>query len=595
MSGINNVSMDQKASLIWNNADILRGYYKEHEYGEVILPLTVIKRLHDTLLPTRESVINTFNDNSIPKAFLDTKLKKASGFDFYNTSSWTFSSLLSSKNLEENFNEYLDGFSENIQDIIDRFKFREKIKELADPDINMLFPIIQEFNKDSADFSADKVSTDEMGYVFEQLTKKFSEAIGDGAGEHFTSRDVVELMTDLLLAGAEDVINGEGETITVYDQTMGTSQMLTVMEDRLVNLNNTLNVELYGQELNPMTFAIAKSEALIRGKNPENMKFGDTLSNDQFEGYEFDFCISNPPFGEPWKKEQSVVEKEHREKGYEGRFGPGTPKISDGQQLFLLNGFSKLNENGRMAIIQNASSLYSGDPGSGPSKIREYFIKNDFVEAIIGLPTDLFYNTGIQTFIWIISNNKSENRKGKIQLIDASRMFTKRKKNLGDKKVDILGEEKDLIVQAYGDFAEKSYSLTSEKFIESKILDNDCFAYTRIILESVKKDSQGNTVFKLNKKGEKTNIPEIEKEAENIPFGEDIEEYIIREVYPFNPNAKWNKKLDKIGYEIPFTRLFFRYVKPEASEIIAERIKVLEESIILSFEKLTNKDVKVDE
>lgn len=595
MNTIDTVSMSQKAALIWSNADILRGYYKEHEYGEVILPLTVIKRLHDTLKPTKKAVMKVVEDKTIPSSFLDIHLKEASGLDFYNTSAWSFDSLLSSKNLEENFLEYIGGFSENIQDIITRFKFTEKVHELADPDVNMLFPILEVFNKPSADFSPSVVSTDEMGYIFEELTRKFSEAIGDGAGEHFTSRDVVELMTDLLLTNASKSLISDEETITVYDQAMGTSQMLTAMEDRLEGLNSSLNVELYGQELNPITFAIAKSEALIRGKNPERMKFGDTLSNDQFEGFEFDFAISNPPFGEPWKKEKERVEKEHIESGFDGRFGPGLPTISDSQQLFLLNGFSKLNENGRMAIIKNGSSLYSGDAASGSSKIREYFISEDYLEAIIGLPEKLFYNTGIQTFIWIITKNKPENRKGKIQLIDASRMFTDRRKNLGKKKVDVLEKEKDQIVIAYGEFQNKTYYLSDDKYLESKIFDNEYFGFTRITLESERKDSDGNPVFKVNKKGEITKKVEIDKETEDIPLLDNIDEYIEKEVTPFNKDAKWNKKLNKVGFEIPFTRIFYKYTEPVPSEKIAREIKTLEEDIVRAFENLSGQDVNTSD
>lgn len=594
MAKIDTISMSKKAALIWSNADILRGYYKEHEYGEVILPLTVIKRLHDTLAPTRDAVIAVRDNESIGKAFLDIELKKAAGFDFYNTSDWTFASLLTAKNLEDNFNEYLNGFSDNIQDIINRFKFREKISELADPDVNMLFPILQEFNKKHAYFGPDAFSTEEMGYVFEELTKKFSEAIGDGAGEHFTSPDIVELMTDILLVNAPETLIKDNETITVYDQTMGTSQMLTVMEERLLDLNTTLNVELYGQELNPITYAIAKSEALIRGKNPDNLKFGNTLSNDQFEGYKFSFGISNPPFGETWSKEKTRIDAEHK-LGDDGRFGAGLPKISDSQQLFLLNGLSKLNEYGRMAVIQNGSSLYSGNPGGGSSKIREYLIDGDYLEAIIELPENLFYNTPIKTYIWVLSKSKPEERKGKVQLIDASRVYSDRRIKLGDKKVDILESQRDLIVKAYGNFEEELHVLNDSNYLESKILSNDYFGFTRITLESPLKNDDGEIIYKHDKNGNLTDKPEIQKDYEDISLLDNIEEYILREVIPFNPEAKWNKKLDKVGYEIPFTQIFYKYQTPISSDILAKEIKEIEEDIVKIFENVTGQDVKVDE
>ncbi len=589
MAAVDAQNVQKKASLIWGIADILRGAYKEHEYGEIILPMTVIKRLHDTLLPTREAVLAT--NKTAPDALKNAMLTDASGYAFYNTSNFTFETLLAdADHIEDNFLDYLHGFSDNVQDVISRFKFEEKVAELADPEVNALYEIIKKFNEPMAYFGADVVSTDEMGYVFEELTRRFSEAIGDGAGEHFTSRDIVELMTDLLVIPDADELINDNSAKTIYDQTMGTSQMLTVMQDRLRALNANMSVQTFGQELNPVTYAIAKADTLIRGGNPDNMQYGDTLSNDKFTGYEFDYEISNPPFGIDWKKEADAVNKEYEEKGFEGRFGAGLPKKSDGQLLFMQNALSKLKKTGRMAIIQNGSSLFSGNPGGGESGIRQHLLENDYVDAIVQLPIDLFYNTGIATYIWLLSRTKKPDRQGKVQLIDASKMFVKRRKNIGDKRVDISDDDRALIVQAYGDFENKSYSV-NDKVLESKIYDNDFFGFTRVVVQTPMQDLNGNLV--LDKKGNLTFDKKLD-DTEDIPLKDDIDAYIEREVKPYNPNAVLNRKKDKIGYEIPFTRLFYKYLQPESSFKIAERIQGLEEHIVKGFEQLSGRDVKVD-
>lgn len=589
MAAVEAQNVQKKASLIWGIADILRGAYKEHEYGEIILPMTVIKRLHDTLLPTREVVIETAK--TAPEALKGAMLTSASGYAFYNTSNFTFETLLAdADHIEDNFLDYLHGFSENVQDVISRFKFEEKVAELADPEVNALYEIIKKFNEPMAYFGADVVSTDEMGYVFEELTRRFSEAIGDGAGEHFTSRDIVELMTDLLvIPDAEELIN-DNSAKTIYDQTMGTSQMLTVMQDRLRGLNANMSVQTFGQELNPVTYAIAKADTLIRGGNPDNMQYGDTLSNDKFSGYEFDYEISNPPFGIDWKKEADAVTKEFEEQGFEGRFGAGLPKKSDGQLLFMQNALSKLKKTGRMAIVQNGSSLISGNPGGGESGIRQYLLENDYVDAIIQLPTDLFYNTSIATYIWLLSRTKSAERLGQVQLIDESNMFVKRRKNIGDKRVDISDEDRSAIVKAYGEFEEKVY-LANGKELTSKIYKNDFFGFTRVTVQTPKTDEHGNVV--LDNKGKPLFNKELE-DTEDIPLSEDVDLYIEREVKPYNLRATLNRKKDKIGYEIPFTRLFYKYVEPESSSDIAERIQRLEEELVGNFEALSGRDVKVD-
>lgn len=582
-------NVQKQANMIWNVADILRGLYKPHEYGKVILPMTVIKRLHDTLLPTREAVLQaveqTKNMNDIMKKRF---IEKASGYAFYNTSNFTFDTLLADPaNIEANFRAFLNGFSDNMQDILANFKFDAEITTMADNDA--LYHVIQEFNKKESYLGPDKVTSTDMGYVFEELVRKFSESYNEEAGAHFTSRDIIYLMTDLLLVEDQDTLTGQDVVKTVYDQTMGTSQMLSAMTERIHDFNESAEVRTFGQELNPETYAIAKADTMIRGGNPENMKLGSTLSNDQFENFTFDYCISNPPFGVDWKKDKEKVEAENQ-KGENGRFGVGLPKISDGQLLFQLNGLSKLKNTGRMAIIHNGSALFSGAAGSGESLIRQYVIENDWLEAIVQLPNDLFYNTGIPTYVWVLTKNKSNNRQGKIQLIDASNMYEKRRKNIGEKRVDLPEACRDVIVQAYGEFENKEYTL-GDKTVKSKVFDNAYFGFVKVTVESPLRDENGNIVLKKGQPVADANL----RDTEDIPLKEDVQTYFEREIKPFNADAWLDRKKDKIGYEIPFTRLFYKYEALESSKTIAERIKTLEESIVTNFEALSGKDVKTDD
>lgn len=584
------INVQKQANLIWNVADILRGLYKPHEYGKVILPMTVIKRLHDTLLKTRDEVLKTAESTqSMNDVMREHLLKNASGYSFYNTSLYTFETLLADPaNIESNFRAYLNGFSENMQDILDNFKFDVEITTMADNDA--LFYVIQEFNKADAYLGPDKMTSTDMGYVFEELVRKFSESYNEEAGAHFTSRDIIYLMTDLLLIEDKDTLFKDHVFKTVYDQAMGTSQMLSAMTERIHDMNDTAEVATFGQELNPETYAIAKADTMIRGGDPGNMALGSTLTNDQFEGFTFDYCISNPPFGVDWKKDQKSVKTEH-ELGELGRFGVGLPRISDGQLLFQLNGISKLKETGRMAIIHNGSALFSGNPGAGESLIRQYVIENDWLEGIIQLPNDLFYNTGIATYIWIITKNKSPERQGKVQLVDASNMYEKRRKNIGEKRVDISEECRELIVQAYGEFDNKEYHL-GDKTVESKIFKNASFGFTRVTIERPQRDENGDIVYKKNGS---MSVDASLRDTEDIPLTEDINEYFEREVLPFSSEAWVDRKKDKIGYEIPFTKLFYKYTPPESSEVISERIKQLEESIVKNFQALSGKEVDTDE
>lgn len=576
-----------KANLIWEIATHLVGLYKPHEYGKVILPMTVLKRFDDILAPTKEAVVKKAEElqaqGMIP-ALMDGILTQTSGYQFYNKSKFDFKKLLAEPdNIEENFEDYIHGFSENVQDILTRFKFADEIKTMNSG--NVLYVVIQEFNSEKGDMSLGKITSADMGYIFEELVRKFSESYDEQAGAHFTSRDIIYLMTELLVAPEKDNIKAHGCSKTAYDMTMGTSQMLGCLEEKLKDINDNATVDCFGQEFNPETFAIAKADMLIKGSNASRMMYGDTLSDDKFSGYEFDYIISNPPFGIDWKKERTAVQDEAK-LGYDGRFGPGLPAISDGQMLFMLNGVKKLKEgSGRMAIIQNGSSLFTGDAGSGASEIRRYVITEDLVEAIVQLPTDLFYNTGISTYIWLISKNKSDERKGKIQLIDASKCFEKRRKNIGNKRVDLSSNCIDLIVNAYNDFSNDTYQ-DGDLSVESKVFDNDYFGYTKVTVLTPILDENGQPILKKGK-------PQPDKaktDTESIPLNEDIDEFIKKNVLPYNGFAYLDRKKDKIGYEIPFTRLFYKFVPPTPSEDIFAEIKALEKEETTLMKELFSKE-----
>lgn len=580
------INIQEKSSLIWAIADLIREYYKPHEYGKVILPMTVIKRFNDTLAPTKEKVLETYEKVKHLEV-IDGFLERASGYNFYNISKYDFEKLASdSTHIEKNFREYLNGFSDNVQDILENFDFDREITKLANN--GMLFLIIEAFNKPSAYMGADKITAVDMGYIFEDLIKRFSESYDEQAGAHFTSRDIIYLMTDLLIAEDKDTMIEEGVAKTVYDMTMGTSQMLTCMTERLTELDSEADVKVFGQEINPETFAIAKADMLIRGGNSDNMRQGNTLSDDKFPNYKFDYIISNPPFGIEWKVEKKAVEDEHK-LGDKGRFPVGLPKISDGQMLFDLNGIAKLKEDeGKMAIIHNGSSLFTGAAASGESEIRRYIIENDWLDAIVQLSTDVFYNTGITTYIWLISKNKSEERKGKVQLIDASKMVEARRKNIGNKRNDITEACREVIVKAYGEFKNNATYELDGKICESKIFNNEDFGFNRIQIETPLYDENGNKVMK----GKKI-VPDTSKrDYENVPLTEDIDSYFEREVKPYNPEAWIDKSKTKVGYEIPFTRYFYKYEAPEKSEVIAERIAKHEKEIMASLEKLFGKEEK---
>ena len=571
------------AALIWSVADDLVGAYKPHEYGLVILPMTVIKRFHDCLLPTHQAVLDTYK--KVEKlAVKDGFLRKASGYQFYNTSPFTFKTLIADpESITENFRAYLNGFADNVLDILARMDFDSQIKHMDEA--GLLYQVISDFCDTRGDFSPEKISAVDMGYVFENLVRRFSESYNEEAGAHFTSRDIIYLMSDLLVAGDESAFMGDGISKTVYDMTMGTSQMLTCMEERLKQLDADADVTVFGQEFNPFTFGIAKADMLIRGGDPNNMQFGDTLSDDKFSGYKFDYVISNPPFGIPWNREAKEVEAEYK-KGNAGRFVPGLPAKGDGQMLFLLNGVAKLKDDGQMAIIQNGSSLFTGDAGSGQSEIRRYLIENDWLDAIVQLPTNAFYNTPITTYIWIVTKSKPAHRHGKVQLIDASACGMSRRKNIGSKNTDISQNCRDLVVKAYGEFVDRTFDGLDENgssiMVKSKVIDAIEFGYNKITVESPETDENGNIVLKKGKP-----VADASKrDTENVPLAEDIDVYFEREVIPYNPNAWIDKKKTKVGYEIPFTRTFYEYKQVEPSDVIAKRIEEHEKSLMAKLHDL---------
>lgn len=568
-----NTNIQEKANLIWESATHLVGLFKPHEYGKVILPMTVLKRFDDALAPTKQAVLEMkkkLDATGANEQLIEGALTRTSGYAFYNTSKFDFQKLLADPdNIADNFDDYLKGFSANVADIISRFEFANTVGTMVEGGV--LFVMIQEFNSAKADMSPKKITSADMGYIFEELIRKFSESYDEQAGAHFTSRDVIYLMTDLLISPEKEEIKENGCTKTAYDMAMGTSQMLGCLTERLQALSEDAVLTCFGQEFNPETYAIAKSDMLIKGGNASGMMYGDTLSQDKFSGYEFDYIISNPPFGIDWKRERTEVEAEAK-KGYDGRFGPGLPAISDGQMLFMLNGVKKLKEgSGRMAIIQNGSSLFTGDAGSGASEIRRYVIGEDLVDAIIQLPTDLFYNTGIATYIWVLTKGKEMRRAGKVQLIDASKCFVKRRKNIGNKRVDLDDNCIRLILKSYESFEDGVFE-DNGLYVESKVYDKDFFGYTKVTVETAICDEAGKPVLK---KGKLQPVKGA-SDSEIVPLQEDVDEYMEKNVLPYNSLAYLDRSKDKIGYEVPFTRLFYKFVAPVPSNEVFEEIKSLE-------------------
>lgn len=575
MSLTSNVT--EKANLLWSIAEKLTGSYKPHEYGLVILPLTVIRRFDCILEPTHKEVLEKAKQiEKMPDAIKQVQFQQITKHPFYNTSNFTLKDVVANPNqVNKNFENYLNGFSANIRDeIIAKFNFGEQLKRLKDKDLLLI--VLQEFVTEKADFSPDKISNIEMGYIFEELIRRFSEAHNEDAGQHYTPREVIELMTELLFIDDEDIQNKKECSKSIYDPACGTGGMLSVASEYIEKRNLPVTLESYGQEINDETYAICKADILIKskdGKQAENIRNGNTLSDDKFGGLTFDYILSNPPFGREWKNEKTKVEQE-ADLGDKGRFGPGLPKISDSQMLFMLNIIAKMDkQNGKAAVIHNGSPLFTGDAGSGTSNIRKYILENDLLDAIIALPNDIFYNTGIATYIWIFNKRKAENRKDKVQLINANSLFEKRRKALGNKRNDISEENIKQIVDLYSKYESNDLSM---------IFDTKDFGYTTITVERPLKDENGRPVLKNGKKQPDSSL----RDTENVPLKEDILEYFKREVLPFAPDAWIDEKKNVVGYEIPFTRYFYKYEAPKPSTEIMDEIKLLEKDLMASLSQI---------
>ena len=560
-------NINEKANLIWAIADKLTGVYKPHEYGEIILPLTVIRRFDCILAETNEAVWEKYESvKSLPMR--DVLLTAASKQPFYNTSHYTFERLLNDPdNIEGNFHLYLQGFSENVRNIIAKFKFDAHITTMANKGI--LYIVLKEFTTPKANLHPAVISNLEMGYIFEEIIRRFSEAHNEDAGQHYTPREVIKLMVNILFNDDSSILSGTNVAKTIYDPACGTGGMLSVAEEYVHQLNTSAKILPFGQELNDQTFAICKADMLINGNEADFIKDGNTLTEDMFEGQKFDYTLSNPPFGREWKNERAKIETEAK-RGFAGRFGPGLPAVGDGQMLFLLTALSKMKEpkdgGSRITIIHNGSPLFTGDAGSGPSEIRRYILENDLLEAIVALPNDIFYNTGIATYIWVLSNKKrGTKREGKVQLINANGLYEKRRKALGNKRNDIPESAIGEITRLYGDFTESEIS---------KIFDNDEFGYTKITVERPLRDEAGKLIISKGKQQPDSNL----RDTENVPLTEDIAAYFAREVLPFAPDAWIDQSKSKVGYEIPFTRYFYKYEAPKPSmQVIAEILKIEKE------------------
>ncbi len=559
--------IDNKASLIWGIANILVHDFKPHEYGNIILPFTVLRRFDSVLADTKERVLKVAEEYPAITPPVDKLLKKVARQEVYNISRFDFKNLLDDpENIKINFQKYVNGFSSDVKEILSKergFDFDSQIENLHNAGV--LYLVIQEFGK--TDLHPETISNIEMGYIFEEVIRKFSETYIESAGQFYTPREIIRLMADLLLN--DEDLGEQNKIISVYDGACGTGGMLSIASETIKSINKTNEVFAAGQEINKQTYAICKGDMLLKGEINSKIKFGSTLSNDQFPEEKYDYIIMNPPFGTEWKKDEDEVKKEHK-RGAGGRFGAGLPPISDCQMLFLLNAIAKMKPNdgksggSRVAIVHNGSPLQGGDAGSGQSEIRRYVLENDLLEAIIQLPNGIFYNTGISTYIWLLSNKKANDRKGKVQLINASEMFVKRRKSLGEKRNDISENQINKIVEIYNNFKESK---------KCKILTTDDFAYRKVTVNQPLLDEDGKPL--LDKKGNM--IPDKElTDTENIPFNEDVQDFMKKNVLPFAPNAYIDESKTKIGYEIPFTRIFYKYTPPRDIDEIWSSIKELE-------------------
>jgi type I restriction enzyme M protein len=555
-----------KAALIWDIAELLRGEYKQADYGKVILPLVVLKRLDSVLAPSKENVLKQYTQvQSLKMENIDPILNRAAGLNFHNKSKFDFQKLLADPdNLAANLRNYINGFSSAARDIIEHFRFDEQITILDKA--NLLYLVMKEMN--TIDLHPSKVTSMEMGYIFEELIRRFAEASNETAGEHFTPREVIRLMVNLLFVDDKDLLTKKGVVKTLYDPACGTGGMLSIADEYLHELNPDAQLELFGQELNPESYAICKSDMLIKGQNADHIKLGNSFTQDQLENEKFDYMLSNPPFGVEWKKVEKEIKKEHEEKGKSGRFTAGLPRINDGAFLFLQHMISKMkpsNGGARIGIVFNGSPLFTGGVGSGESEIRRWIIENDWLEAVVAMPTDLFYNTGIATYIWIVTNRKDEKRKGKVQLVNAMSFYKRMSRNLGEKRNEISDDQIQKITKIYDDFVEGKFS---------KIFDNDYFGYWQVTVERPLKGEKGS--IELDKKGNPRADASL-RDTEIIPLNENIDEYFNREVLPYVPDAWMDRSKDKKGYEINFTKYFYKSQPLRSLEEIRNDILKLEQ------------------
>lgn len=565
----------EKADKIWEVANLLRGDYKRSDYGKVILPMTVLRRLDCVLAPNKQIVLDTLP--KVEKSSETTKdkvLNATAGMNFHNRSEFDFDKIIADpNNVASNLRNYINGFSTSAREIIEYFNFDDQIDRMDDPKADILYRVVKAFQE----IDLSDMSSMEMGYAFEHLIRKFAEQSNETAGEHFTPREVIKLMVNMLFNEDSEILTKEGIVKTLYDPACGTGGMLSVGEQHVKELNPNAELKVFGQEINPESYAICKSDMLIKGQNPSNIKFGNTFTVDGLEDEQFDYMLSNPPFGVDWKKAQKIIKAEHDNKGMQGRFGAGLPRINDGSLLFLQHMISKIKPSGtRIAIVFNGSPLFSGSAGSGESEIRKWIIENDWLEAIVALPDQLFYNTGISTYIWLVNNKKEETRKGKVQLInatgekdeeliadgklDVNRFWKKMDRSLGSKRKEIPenGNTKGIgfVNQLYGNFEENEFS---------KILPNDYFGYWRVTVEQPLKDENGKVVKSKgkpkadSKKRDYENIPFLRTEKDGSLVPQTIEEYFEREVTPHLSDAWIDEKKTKIGYEINFTKYFYEF------------------------------------
>lgn len=571
------------SSFIWGTADLLRSSFKQHEYGDIILPFTVMRRLDVVLEPTKQAVLDVAA-KQLPEALRDTILKQAAGVDFYNTSRFTMRGLLADADgIRENLTNYVTSFSPEISDIFDKFKIFEVIKDLDDTDL--LFLVVERFCSPNIDLSPASISNADMGDIYEELIRRFSEASNETAGEYFSPRDGLRLAAELLVVGAMDELKQPNRIVKVCDPCAGTGGALTVFSDRVAEINPQATVVTYAQEINGQSYAICKSDTILKGGNIANVHLGDTLADDQMPGETFGYQISNPPYGVDWKKSQKAVKEEHDKLGFAGRFGAGLPRITDGQLLFVQHMVAKMRApedgGGRIAVFLNGSPLFTGAAGSGESEIRRYLLQHDLVDAIVAMPNDFFFNTGIATYIWVLDNTKEPCRRGKVQLINANGIYNKMRKNLGDKRNEFTDDQIARIVDLYEAFEDADPKL-------SKVFGNDDFGYVTVDIRQPKYDENGCPVRTARGKL----VPDKSKnDTENIPLTEDVDEYMAREVLPYAPDAWIEPRKQKkgqmlelrdggvVGYEIPFTRYFYEYTPLRPSTEILVEIRELEASI----------------